>query len=49
MQRWNSHTHSTWCDGKNTVQEMVDAAYALGFRGWGFQGTGIALFHRNTA
>lgn len=40
MQRWNFHTHSTWCDGKNTVQEMADAAYALGFSGLGFSGHG---------
>lgn len=40
MQRWDFHTHSTWCDGKNTVQEMTDAAYALGFSGLGFSGHG---------
>lgn len=40
MQRWDFHTHSTWCDGKNTVQEMADAAYALGFSGLGFSGHG---------
>ena len=40
MQRWNFHTHSNWCDGKNTVQEMADAAYALGFSGLGFSGHG---------
>ncbi len=36
--RWNFHTHSTWCDGKNSVEEMADAAYNLGFTALGFSG-----------
>uniref|UniRef100_S0DDV2 histidinol-phosphatase n=1 Tax=termite gut metagenome TaxID=433724 RepID=S0DDV2_9ZZZZ len=32
----NVHTHSTFCDGKNTPEEMVQAALALGFTGLGF-------------
>lgn len=32
------HTHSTYCDGKNTLEEMLDAAIykkmaAIGFSG----------------
>ena len=32
----NLHTHSTFCDGKNTLEEMVEAALARGFRSIGF-------------
>jgi len=32
----NYHTHSTWCDGKNTPREMVEAAIAKGFDTIGF-------------
>lgn len=32
----NVHTHCTFCDGKNTPEEMVQAALALGFTGLGF-------------
>ena len=34
--RSNYHTHSTWCDGKCTPREMVDAAIAKGFDVLGF-------------
>lgn len=30
------HTHSTWCDGENTAEEMVLAAIKLGFTDLGF-------------
>jgi len=32
----NFHTHSTWCDGKNTPDEMVRATIAKGFDALGF-------------
>ena len=42
--RSNVHTHSTFCDGKNTVQEMAAAASSSGFVGLGFSGHSPALF-----
>ena len=32
----NLHTHSTFCDGKNTLEEMVKEALARGFHSIGF-------------
>ena len=32
----NLHTHTTFCDGKNTAPEMVEAAISLGFDSLGF-------------
>ena len=32
----NYHTHTTWCDGKNTPREVVEAAIARGFDAIGF-------------
>lgn len=32
----NLHTHSTFCDGKNTLTEMVEEALARGFHSIGF-------------
>ena len=32
----NYHTHTTWCDGKNTPREMAEAAIAKGFDTLGF-------------
>ena len=34
----NLHTHSTFCDGKNTPREMIEAAIRLGFDSLGFSG-----------
>lgn len=34
----NAHTHSAYCDGKDTVPEMIRAAQALGFQSLGFSG-----------
>lgn len=36
----NYHTHSTFCDGKDTVDEMVRHAIDLGFAAIGFSGHG---------
>ena len=32
----NFHTHTTWCDGRSTPEEMVEAALARGFDEIGF-------------
>ena len=32
----NYHTHTTWCDGRNTTREMAEAALARGFDVLGF-------------
>lgn len=34
----NFHTHSVYCDGKDTLEEMVDAALAKNFKTLGFSG-----------
>jgi histidinol-phosphatase (PHP family) len=40
----NYHTHSTFCDGKSTVEEMVLAAIDKGFEVLGFSGHGHTDF-----
>ena len=32
----NYHTHTIWCDGKNTVEEMILSAMEKGFDAIGF-------------
>ena len=32
----NLHTHCTFCDGKNTIEEMIQAAIAAGLDSIGF-------------
>ena len=32
----SAHTHTSFCDGKNTAQEMADAAFKAGFVSYGF-------------
>lgn len=34
----NAHTHTLFCDGKNTPEEMVQQALSLGFSSLGFSG-----------
>ena len=34
----NFHTHTTWCDGRNTPEQMVQAAVKCGFKALGFSG-----------
>ena len=34
----NLHTHTTYCDGKDTPTEMIEAAISKGFGGIGFSG-----------
>ena len=36
MIKTNFHTHTTFCDGKNTAEEMVEAAIKKGFTHLGF-------------
>lgn len=38
MIRGDFHTHTTYCDGKNTPREMVEAAYRMGFTDFGVSG-----------
>ena len=38
MLRANAHTHTRFCDGENTVEEMASAACAQGFVALGFSG-----------
>lgn len=38
------HTHTTYCDGKNTPEEMVRAALAKGLQCLGFSGHGYAPY-----
>ncbi len=45
----NAHTHTTWCDGKNTAEEMVQAAIAAGFSCLGFSGHSYTWFDKSYA
>ena len=40
----NFHIHTTFCDGKNTPEEIVQAALAKGFSAIGFSGHGLTPF-----
>ena len=40
----NYHTHTKYCDGKNTVAEMTKAAFDKGFTHLGFSGHGYTDF-----
>ena len=40
----NYHTHTTFCDGKNTVEEVVLSAIERGFDAIGFSGHGHTAF-----
>ena len=42
----NAHTHTTFCDGKNTAAEMAEAAFRLGFVSLGFSGHGPQAFDK---
>jgi len=44
MLRTNYHMHTTFDDGKNTVEEMTEAAIAKGFDAIGFSGHGFTEF-----
>ena len=38
MFKSNCHTHTTYCDGKNSAREMIEAAISKGFVSLGFSG-----------
>ena len=38
MLRIDFHTHTTFCDGKSTPREMVEAAYRMGMTDFGVSG-----------
>jgi histidinol-phosphatase (PHP family) len=40
MIRQNLHTHSVYCDGRDTIEDMVQTAVDLGFTDLGFSGHG---------
>ena len=40
----NAHTHSTYCDGKNTLEEMIQEAIHKGFHTLGFSGHSYLSF-----
>ena len=40
----NLHTHTTYCDGKNSVEEMIQDAIAAGFDVLGFSGHSYTSF-----
>ena len=40
----NAHTHSTFCDGENSITEMFEQAKKLGFVSLGFSGHGYQGF-----
>lgn len=44
MIRSNFHTHTIYCDGKNTPEEMIKKAISLGFSSLGFSGHGYTPF-----
>lgn len=43
----NAHTHSTWCDGKDTLEDMAQAASNVGFTDLGFTCHSPARFDPN--
>ncbi|MGN1413046.1 MAG: PHP domain-containing protein [Anaerovoracaceae bacterium] len=44
MMKSNLHTHTVWCDGKNTTEEMVRSAIESGFNVLGFSGHSYTSF-----
>ncbi|MBR5448551.1 MAG: histidinol-phosphatase HisJ family protein [Clostridia bacterium] len=38
------HTHTSFCDGKNTPREMIETAVSLGFSAYGFSGHSVSPF-----
>lgn len=46
MINWNFHTHSSYCDGKDTLRELADRAVELGFNSLGFSGHVFTDFDR---
>ena len=44
MIRCDYHCHTTYCDGKNTVEEMARAAFQQGMEALGFSGHGYTFY-----
>ncbi len=44
MKAYDIHTHTLYCDGKNSPREMVEAAYNLGFSAIGLSGHSYTPF-----
>ncbi|MDD4843796.1 MAG: histidinol-phosphatase [Anaerotignum sp.] len=44
IQKMNFHTHTTFCDGKNSAEDMVLAAIEKGFTALGFTGHSYTYF-----
>lgn len=44
---YNLHTHTVFCDGKNTPAEMAEAAFAQGFKTLGFSGHSVLPWYEN--
>ena len=40
----NAHTHSTWCDGKDSLLAIAEAAIQIGFTDLGFTSHSSAPF-----
>ena len=40
----NLHTHTTYCDGRDTPVEMIESAIAQGFESLGFSGHGYTFY-----
>lgn len=45
MIRTNYHSHTSYCDGRNTADEMAAAAYRAGLAAWGFSGHGYTSYN----
>lgn len=44
IKKCNYHTHSKYCDGNNTLREMIESAIAKGFTDLGFSGHSYTPF-----
>lgn len=49
MFKSNCHTHTTYCDGKNSAEDMVIAAIEKGFKSIGFSGHGPMIYESDWA
>lgn len=45
--RFNLHTHTPYCDGKNTIEQLIDRAIGLGCSGIGFSGHSYLDIYEN--
>ena len=41
------HTHTTYCDGENSIKEMIDYAVSNGMESIGFSGNYHKLFDKS--